>query len=335
MAQTENKSTDWDQLTNDNQTHFTDEFPTPDIVQNQLNQKKVNLSSTQQTIQIAEIRDGVVVLKDGSFRVVIKAAAINFDLMNIEEREAIEYAYQNFINSLYFPLQIHIQSRRIDGDVYFKKLQENLERQKNMLLAVLTEDYLDFITDLVDNADIMDKKFYVIIPFYHTEFTKEVATNAGKNLFNKLWHFKKKFSPVIIDEKSLEQAKKELRYRVQTVQEGLRLCSIQSQLLNTQELIAFYYEFYNHGANIDQNLINFQDISTPFVDKKKTDHLKSPIPAKKRCRQSNRFSRRNRCQLKKQPISQHQDISWKKKQLCERLLSRGLLVYWTLSLLPA
>lgn len=263
-------SQDWSQLAADNPEHFTDEVPEAKAFASDLNKKDLDAHSTQQTVPIAEIRDGIVILKDGSFRAVVEAEAINFDLMNVEEQEAVEYAYQGFINSLYFPIQIHIQSRRIDGETYFKKLEKSLDRQKNMLLAVLTEDYLNFMVDLIDNADIMNKNFYVIIPFYNVEFSKEAAANAGKNLLNRLWHFKKKVAPLIIDEKTLDQAKKELRYRVQTVSEGLRSCNVQNRLLNTQELISLYYEFYNPGVNVNQPTANFGDLSTPFVRKKET-----------------------------------------------------------------
>ena len=256
----EKHNNDWDKLEEEfiNQT-----LPT----QSKKKVIKTNSHSTQETLQIAEIRDGIVILKDGSFKAVVRVEAVNFDLMSEEEREAVEYAYQSFLNSLYFPLQISIQSRRVDADSYLKKIQSNLKQQNNMLLSVLIEDYLDFIEDLIDNTDIMNKEFYVILPFYNNEFTKEAAANAGKNILSKLKTFNKKAGPVVIDEKTLDKARKELRYRIQAVAEGLRSCGIQSQPLGTQELIEMYYEFYNPETTISQPLSNFDELSAPFVSK--------------------------------------------------------------------
>ena len=228
---------------------------------------KKGLYSTQSTLQIAEIRDGIVILKDGSFRVVIEAESINFDLMNTIEQEAIEFAYQSFVNSLYFPIQINIQSRRVDAEAYLKKIQTSLRQQNNMLLALLIEDYLHFIEDLIDNTDIMDKKFYVIIPFYNNEFSKEAASNASKNLVSKLLNFNKTVGPLGINETTLDKAKRELRYRIQVIMEGLRNCGVESRPLGTQELIEMYYEYYNPETTVSQPLGDFDDLSTPFVSK--------------------------------------------------------------------
>ena len=223
--------------------------------------------STQHTIPIAEIRNGIVILKDGSFRAVIQAEAINFDLMSTSEQESVEYAYQAFLNSLYFPIQIHIQSRLVDAEAYLKKVQSGLEKQRNMLLAVLTEDYVEFLEDLVESTNIISKKFYVIMPFYNMEFNKSSISNATHNFLGKFWQLNKKPSPVITEEKTLEKAIKELRYRSQVVIEGLRNCGVTASPLNTQQLIELYYEFYNPETNISQPLGNFSEIAAPFVSK--------------------------------------------------------------------
>ena len=223
--------------------------------------------STQNSIPIAEIRNGIVILKDGSFKALVKADAINFDLMSTVEQEAVEYAYQSFLNSLYFPIQINIQSRRIDSEIYLKKLKANLRKQNNMLLSVLIEDYLDFIEELIDNSDIMSKSFYVVIPFYNNELTRENAARAGKNLWGKLINFNKKTAVVTINEKTLDKARKELRYRVATVIDGLRDCGVVCRPLNTQQLIEVYYEYYNPETTLSQPLGDFNELSAPFVSK--------------------------------------------------------------------
>src|SRR5665213_898314 len=113
--------------------------------------------STQNSLLISEIKDGVVVMRDGSLRAVILGSAINFDLMSSQEQDAVEFAYQGFLNSLHFPIQISIRSRRIDLDGYIEKLQTMQTEQSNQLLALLMEDYIANIKALVEEVNIMDK----------------------------------------------------------------------------------------------------------------------------------------------------------------------------------
>ena len=124
-----------------------------------------NPNSTQNTLHIAEIRDGIVIMNDGTFRSVIMARSINFDLMSPEEREAVEFAYQGFLNSLYFDIQIFMRSQKIDMRPYLEKLDKLRSEQQNMLVALLTEDYMGYIDAISQQTNIMDKKFYLIIPY--------------------------------------------------------------------------------------------------------------------------------------------------------------------------
>lgn len=255
--------TDWGQLEDELLKQNPQALPTK-------SSKKVTKNkhfSAQNTLQIAQIRDGIVILKDGSFRAVVEAEAINFDLMSNEEREAVEFAYQSFLNSLYFPIQINIQSRRVNANVYLKKIQANLKQQNNMLLSIMIEDYLIFVEDLIYNTDIMDKKFYIIVPFYNNEFSKDAATNAGRNLISKLWGFNKKAASISVDEKTLDKARKELRYRLQAITEGLRNCGVYSKPLGTQQLIQMYYEYYNPDSAVSESPPNFDEVAAPFVSK--------------------------------------------------------------------
>ena len=132
--------------------------------------------STQTSIPISELRDGIVIMKDGSFRAVIACKSINFDLMSENEREAIEYSFQNFLNSLTFTTQILIRSQRIDIGPYIEKLIKIRRENDNMLLGVLMDDYINFIDILSQEANIMDKSFFIIIPYHRP---------TPKNLFNK------------------------------------------------------------------------------------------------------------------------------------------------------
>src|SRR5579884_676182 len=125
-----------------------------------------NPNSTQDTLQIAEIRDGIVIMNDGSFRSVLMVKSINFDLMSPQEQEAVEFSYQGFLNSLYFPVQIFLRSQTVDLTPYIEKLNKIRSEHDNMLLALLMEDYINYISDLSQQTNIMDKKFYVVIPFF-------------------------------------------------------------------------------------------------------------------------------------------------------------------------
>ncbi len=228
---------------------------------------KSNPNSTQNTLQIAEIRDGIVIMNDGSFRSVIMVKSINFDLMSPQEREAVEYSYQGFLNSLYFPIQIFIRSQKIDLRPYIDRLDKIRSEQDNMLLALLMEDYIGFIADLSQQTNIMDKKFYVIVPYFPVaDITK--AITQSKNFFSGLKTlFNKKEQHVTINEADLNKAKDELRNRVQAVLAGLLQCSVQGLPLDTQELIELYYDTYNPDTATRQQLKNFSDLNAPVIEK--------------------------------------------------------------------
>ena len=139
-------------------------------------------TSTQSTLLISELRDNVVIMKDGSFRAVVACKSINFDLMSDMEREGVEYSYQNFLNSLKFTTQILIRSQRVDIGPYLERLVEIRRNNDNMLLGVLMDDYINFVDILSQEANIMDKSFFVIIPYY-TSIDMEKALQQTKNFF--------------------------------------------------------------------------------------------------------------------------------------------------------
>lgn len=224
-----------------------------------------NPNSTQNTLQIAEIRDGIVIMNDGSFRSVVMVKSVNYDLMSPQEQEAVEYSYQGFLNSLYFPVQIFIRSQRIDLQPYLTKLDKIRSSHDNMLLAMLMEDYIGYIAQLGAQTNVMDKKFYVIIPFFpHVEIQK--AITQSKNFFSGILDMlNPKEKHVVINQDDLMKAKDELKNRVQAVLSGLRQCGIQGLPLDTQELIELYYDTYNPDTATLQQLKNFNDLSAPFV----------------------------------------------------------------------
>ncbi len=228
---------------------------------------KTNPNSTQNTLQIAEIRDGIAIMNDGSFRSVIMVKSINFDLMSPQEQEAVEFAYQGFLNSLYFPIQIFIRSQKVDLQPYIAKLDKIRTEHDNMLLAMLMEDYINYIDQLSQQTNIMDKRFYVVVPYFPTADVQK-ALSQSRDFFTGLKAlFNTKAQSVTINEADLEKAKTELRNRVQSVLGGLMQCGIQGLPLDTQELIELYYDTYNPDTATRQQLKNFNELTADVVTK--------------------------------------------------------------------
>lgn len=228
---------------------------------------KSNPNSTQNSLQIAEIRDGIAIMNDGSFRSVVMVKSINFDLMSPDEREAVEFSYQGFLNGLYFPIQIFVRSQKIDLRPYIERLDKIRSEHDNMLLAMLMEDYIGFIASLSQQTNIMDKKFYVVIPYFPVaDITK--AITQSKNFFSGLKNlFNNQQQHVTVNEADLNKAKDELRNRVQAVLTGLMQCGVQGLPLDTQELIELYYDTYNPDTATRQQLKNFGDLNAPVIEK--------------------------------------------------------------------
>lgn len=226
---------------------------------------KANPNSTQNTLLISEIRDGIVITNDGSYRSVIMCKSINFDLMSPQEKESVEYAFQGFLNSLYFPVQIFIRSQKVDLRPYIQKLDKIKSEHENMLLALLMEDYINFIGNLSYQANIMDKTFYVVIPYFPVGFDVGAIKSAGKNFITNIVGSKSQH--VVINEADLEKAKSELRNCVQSVINGLAQAGVQSLPLDTEELIELYYDVYNPDTATRQPLKKFSDLTVPVVTK--------------------------------------------------------------------
>ncbi len=228
---------------------------------------KSNPNSTQNTLQIAEIRDGIAIMNDGSFRAVIMCKSINFDLMSPQEREGVEYSYQGFLNSLYFPVQIFVRSQKVDLRPYLEKLQKIRGEHDNMLLALLMDDYISYMSMVAEQVNIMDKKFYIVVPF-SVEVSAQAAVQAGKNFMGgMLGSFSQKDVHVTINEADLQKAKDELKNRVQSVMQGLMQCGVHSLPLDTQELIELYYGFYNPDTATRQKIKNFEELNAAYITK--------------------------------------------------------------------
>ncbi len=222
-------------------------------------------TSTQATLLISELRDNVVIMKDGSFRAVVACKSINFDLMSDVERDGVEYSYQNFLNSLKFTTQILVRSQRVDIGPYIERLSEIRRNNDNMLLGVLMDDYINFIDILSQEANIMDKSFFIVIPYYSSPDAEKVLQQT-KNFFKS---FSKAKAPEItkIDRATYDKATTELTNRVDTVISGLFQIGINSVRLNTKELAELYYNFNNPDTAVREPLVDFSKLATMYVRK--------------------------------------------------------------------
>lgn len=193
-------------------------------------------ASTQQFLEIDQVREGVVVLKNKSLRGVIMVSSLNFALKSEEEQNAIIYQFQDFLNSLDFSLEIVVQSRKLNITGYLDKLKELAKTQENELLRIQIVEYQKFIKDLIAGGAIMSKNFFVVIPFFLIELP---GMEAAKGLF------KKGGGERTITEEHFQRAKTQLWQRMEFVALGLRRCGLQCIPLNTTELIELFWSQYH------------------------------------------------------------------------------------------
>ena len=232
------------------------------------NKKQSGPISTQNTLLFSEMRENMIIMSDGSFRAVIECESINFDLMSSREREGIEFSYQNFINSLYFPIQVLIRSRRVDIGPYLDRLAEIRRNQDNMLLNVLMDDYMDFIDILAQEANIMDKSFYVVVPYYPAG-EENAFKQQTKGLFNSFFSGKKEATVTKIDQVTYTKAKDEIKNRIDSVMNGLFQMGVKSWQLNTRQLGELFYTSYNPDTSSRESLedIDPSELTTTYVTK--------------------------------------------------------------------
>ena len=222
-------------------------------------------ASAQSSLLISEIRDDLVVMQDGTFRAIVECKSINFDLMSEKEKEGVEYAYQSFINSLNFNIQILIRSQKVDLGPYINKLIDIQSSQDNLLLNELMKDYINFIDELSTQANIMSKTFFVIVS-YEDPSKRSNAVAESKGFFSSLFSSGEK-QEIKIDTVTMDRAKEELRNRISLIMSGLIQLGIQCNRLSTAQLGELFYNFYNPDTAIRQPLKRFKDQESLYVRK--------------------------------------------------------------------
>ncbi len=193
---------------------------------------------TQRYLDIAEIKEDIVVMKDGTIRAILLVSSINFALKSVDEQSAIVQAYMQFLNGLDFPIQVVIQSRRMNIDDYLTKLRDSEKSQTNELLRRQIGDYRDYVKQLVDLGEIMQKRFYVVIPL-------DPSTDKQKSFFSRLTEILTPSIAIHLSEDRFRKNKESLMLRVNQIASGLQSMSLNAAMLDTQSLIELYYTVYN------------------------------------------------------------------------------------------
>lgn len=224
-----------------------------------LTKKRRTKHSAQQYLDIAEIRDGVVILRDGSLRAVLMASSVNFALKSEEEQNAIIYGYQEALNSLGFPMQILVTSRRIDLAPYLRELDEREEQQEGELMKIQLQEYREYIRELVRVSNVMTKNFYVVLPFAPAQAKEEgVLSRFSKSL-------RVRGGSASLSPTDFTRYKDQLWQRVDQLATNLRGIGIRIVPLNTQEIIELYYTLYNPDTSRNQHLAPVEDIEMEEV----------------------------------------------------------------------
>jgi len=210
-----------------------------------------NAKATQEFVPIKEIRDGVVILKDGSMRALVMASSVNFALKSNDEQQAILSQFQNFVNSLNFSIEIFVQSRRLDIRPYLALLESKYKEQTSELLKIQTREYIGFVKSFTETTNVMTKTFYVVTPYspsilFAKDSKIENVLSGRKNT---------KAEQKKSDEEYFEEARTQLEQRISVVEQGLVRCGIRVAQLGTEELIEVFYKLFNPG-DVNKPIVN-------------------------------------------------------------------------------
>lgn len=199
--------------------------------------------STQDFVPISEVRDGVIVLKDGSLRAILLASSINFALKSEDEQTAFIVQFQNFLNSLDFSCQIFVQSRMLDIRPYIATLEVAYKNQMDDLMRIQIREYIEFIKSFTEAANIMTKNFFVVVPYAPAMLQGVSSSTIASKL-----PFGSKTSPSVAEaNRTFEEKVSQLEQRIGIVQQGLVRCGVRTVQLGTEEAIELFYKLFNPG----------------------------------------------------------------------------------------
>ena len=201
----------------------------------------LNAKATQEFVPIKEIRDGVIVLKDGGLRSIVLANSINLSLKSDDEQKATIFQFQSFLNTLDFAVQISVQSRKLDIRPYLLLLEERVKVQNEPLLKLQTKEYIEFIRNFTESVSIMTKSFFVVVPYIHT------TLKSDSGILKRLFQRRSKEEVKVAKQEDFEEKRSQLEERVSVIQQGLNRCGIKSAQLNTEEIVEVFYKVFNPG----------------------------------------------------------------------------------------
>ncbi len=206
----------------------------------------INARAAQEFVPIKEVRNGVIILKDGGLRAVLIASSINLSLKSSDEQTAIISQFQSFLNGLDFPTQIVMQSRRLDIRPYLLMLEERLKVQNEKLLKIQTKEYIDFIRSFTDEVNIMTKTFFVVVPYSSAVF-KSSDDVLDKIIGGKAEKKQVEENKKAMDLASFEEKRSQLDQRINVIISGLGGIGIRSSQLKTEEIVELFYKTFNPG----------------------------------------------------------------------------------------
>lgn len=204
----------------------------------------VKAQATQEFVPIKEVRDGVVILKSGSLRALLMASSINLALKSNDEQQAIIGQFQNFLNSLEFTVQFFVESRDLDIRPYIALLEERLAAELDDLMKIQIREYIAFIKDFTERANIMSKNFFIVVPYDPALIAR--GASVGSALGALLPTGKGGISTALTDEQ-FEQYRTQLEQRISVIEQGLVRTGVRVVKLGTEEVIELFYKLFNPG----------------------------------------------------------------------------------------
>lgn len=207
----------------------------------------VKSKAAQDFVPIKEIRDGVVILKDGTIRMLLMASSVNLALKSADEQQAVLMQFQSFLNSLEFSTQIFIQSRKLDIRPYLILLEDRLKEEVNDLLKIQIREYMGFIKTIAQSTNIMSKLFVIVVPYAPPKSVTSNAPSVG--MLNGLFGKKKEVTttPSQSAIEAFEEARTQLEQRAGIISQGLSRTGVRVVPLGTEELTELYYRLFNPG----------------------------------------------------------------------------------------
>lgn len=216
--------------------------------------KKTSLPSVQKYLDIQEIKEDCVILKDGSLRAVLLVSSINFALKSEEEQNALVFGYRNFLNTLEsWPIQIIIQSRKLNIEGYIEDLKKREKEQTNELLRMQIAEYIEYIQELVEIGEIMTKGFFIVIPY-------NPMGDKSRGFRARLVELFSPIGAIRLSRKNFEKYKIKLFKRVNFIMSGLESIGLKSISLDTQSLIELLYNTYNPAVFSQEKLVEIDKL---------------------------------------------------------------------------